>query len=160
MGELSHQDVVDRLVMLKAYRDAFDNAYEAARSAYTEEELARSPFPKGDGSLYGEVTGYFSKEVKEKVEQRFEVTDMDALLADTSEDFSEWLTNWVRRHIGEAAEEYFHDVGELLDGCELVTDVTPAQPRKFRYMVVKPSETARQAVAEQLGPQFAGLLEG
>ena len=158
---MGHQEIVDRLVMLKAVRDRFDEAYEELRRQYTEDELERSPFPKGDGSLYGEVSGVFSKPAKETVEQSFVVVDQDALMADGSEDFAEYLsTVWLPANIGRAAEDYFMAVGEVLDGCELETVVTPAQPKRFKYMMVKPTKEAREAVAEMLAPQLAGLLEG
>ena len=158
---MEHQDMVDRLVMLKAVRDVLDDAYEAARKEYTDKELERTDLPRGDASQFGEIQGVIGKATKETVEHRFCVSDEEALRGDTSEDFAEWLVNtWLVRNLPHAAEDYFAEVGELLDGCEIVSETTPAQPRKFKYMKVLPTRVAKDSVRDMLSPQLAGLLGG
>lgn len=157
---MEHQEMVDRLVMLKAVRDVLDDAYEAARKEYTDEELSRTSLPRGDASQYGEIQGYMSKATDEVVEHRFSVFDEEALRHDTSEDFAAWLPKWIVDNLPKAAEDYFAEVGELLDGCEIVSITTPAQPRKFKYMKVLPTKAAKASVRDMLSPQLAGLLGG
>lgn len=158
---MGHQEMVDRLIMLKAVRDAIDEAYEDLRNEYTSEELERTPMPKGDASPYGDVSGCFSKPTKDEVFVEFSVNDRDALLADPSEDFAEWLREkWFPENVGSAAEAYFHEVGEVLDGCSVDQRVVPGKPRTFKYMKVTPTKEARSDARKFLGPAFAGLLGG
>lgn len=156
--ENTHQELVDRVIALKAMRDVFDDAFEKAKKEYTKGELARSPFPKGDGSEFGEISGCFSKAEDEEVEQVFTVEDLDALKADTSEDFADFLGKWIVDNLPNAAREYFYEVGEVLDGCKVETVVTPPQPKKFRYMRVVPNKQTKEAVSRQLNANLAGLL--
>lgn len=158
--ENTHQELVDRVIALKAMSDVFDDAFEKAKREYTEQELERSPFPKGDGSVYGEISGCFAKASDEEVEQMFVVDDLEALKADNSEDFADFLATWIVNNLPRAAEDYFFAVGEVLDGCRIETIVTPAQPRKFRYMRVVPTKGTKEAVKNLINTNLAGLLGG
>ncbi len=156
---MEHQDIVDRLVLLKAVRDSVDKAYEDERKAYTAAELERTSLPKGDGSRFGEISGVLSNATDEVVTQEFVVNDQSALLADTSEDFAEYLVRtWLPKNMGRAAEDYFYEVGEILDGCDVETVVTPAQGRTFKYFKVVPNAAAK-SIAGMLTTQIAGFLE-
>ena len=155
-----HQDKVDNLIKLKALLDVVEAAFKAAKEEYTEGELKRTEFPRGDSSQFGEVQGTMKKATKDVIEHHFVVHDPDALKADTSEDFAEWLPNWILDHLPLAAEDYFDEVGELLDGCRIETVTTPGQPKQFGYMKVIPSKETKAAVADMLAPKYAGLIGG
>lgn len=155
-----HQDMVDNLIKLKALLDVVDTAFKAAKEEYTRGELKRTEFPRGDSSQFGEVQGTMKKAVPDTTEHRFVVCDEDALRADTSEDFAEWLPKWIVDHLPMAAEDYFCEVGELLDGCRVETVTTPGQPKQFGYMKVIPSKETKAAVVDMLAPKYAGLVGG
>lgn len=157
---MEHQDVVDKLVMLKAVRDYVDDAYEEARKAYTRGELERTRMPRGDESPYGTIQANFSKPSDDEIVREFVVTDSQALLDDTSEDFKEWVEKeWWPTVAAQAAEAYFNEVGELLDGCELMETLVEGSPKTFRYFKVVPTKQAKEHVAELLAP-IAGLIGG
>lgn len=158
-GEMTHQEMVDRLVFLKAMRDTWDEAYESARAEYTETELERTDMPKGDSSQYGEVTGVIGKPTPDETVMEFVVDDFEALKADTSEDFADNLMRWVIEDLPRYAERHFDETGELLDGCKVVPRTIPGQPKSFKYFKVVPSKQAKEEVRSMLAPQLAGLLE-
>lgn len=54
--------------------------------------------------------------------------DFDAILADDNDDFAEWLSSYVKSHIGELAERYVTETGDVLDGVHLVTETEPDTP--------------------------------
>lgn len=54
--------------------------------------------------------------------------DVDAILGDGNEDFSEWLQAYVKSHIGELAERYVTETGDVLAGVKIVTETTPQTP--------------------------------
>jgi len=106
----------------------------------------------------------FSK-VKGKPERtvtELRVTDADALRADESDEFNDWLTAWLTDHLPELAIQYAQETGELLDGMELVEVTTPAVPDGIRpngTLRVKPEKVAA-ALGNALPATIAGLLEG
>jgi hypothetical protein len=51
-----------------------------------------------------------------------------AILADDIEDVAEWLRAYVQLHIGELAERYVTETGDILDGVSVVTETEPATP--------------------------------
>ena len=155
-----HQDTVDNLIKLKALLDVVEEAFKAAKDEYTRGELERTEFPRGDSSQFGEVQGTMKKATKDVVEHQFVVYDPDALRADTSEDFAEWLPRWIVDNLPAAAEDYFSEVGELLDGCRIETVTTPGKPKQFNFMKVIPSRETKAAVADMLAPKYAGLIGG
>jgi hypothetical protein len=106
----------------------------------------------------------FSK-VKGKPERtvtELRVTDVDALRADESDEFNDWLGAWLTDHLPELAVQYATETGELLDGMELVEVTTPAVPDGIRpngTLRVKPERVAA-ALGNALPATIAGLLEG
>jgi len=106
----------------------------------------------------------FSK-VKGKPERtvtELRVTDEDALRADESDEFNDWLGAWLTDHLPELAIQYAQETGELLDGMELVEVTTPAVPDGIRpngTLRVKPEKVAA-ALGNALPATIAGLLEG
>lgn len=90
------------------------------------------------------------------------VTDVDALCADASEEFNDWLSAWLTEHLPELAVQYVQETGELLDGMELVEVTTPAVPDGIRpngTLRVRPERVAA-ALGNALPATIAGLLEG
>ena len=153
------QEEVDELIAMQAMRIALGEAYDRKVASYREDRLSRG-MPKGDTSQLGDVTICYNKPNDPEVTREFVVTDEAALLADPSEDFAEFLSGWLRDNIGRAAEDYFYEVGELLDGCEMREKVTPGQPKSFKCVQVKPSKEAKEAAKAWLGPGMAGLIGG
>ena len=106
----------------------------------------------------------FSK-VKGKPERtvtELRVTDADALRADKSDEFEQWLADYIRYHLVDFAVQYAQETGELLDGMELVEVTTPATPDGIRpngTLRVKPEKVAA-ALGNALPATIAGLLEG
>lgn len=90
------------------------------------------------------------------------VTDMAALRADRSEDFNEWLTQYVATNLESLAVQYAQETGELLGGMEYVTETIPATPDTIRpngTLRVRPEKVAA-ALGNALPATIAGLLEG
>lgn len=90
------------------------------------------------------------------------VTDMAALRADRSEDFNEWLTQYVATNLESLAVQYAQETGELLDGMEYVTETIPATPDSIRpngTLRVRPEKVAA-ALGNALPATIAGLLGG
>ena len=106
----------------------------------------------------------FSK-VKGKPERtvtELRVTDEDALRADKSDEFNDWLSDYINYHLVDFAIQYAQETGELLDGMELVEVTTPAVPDGIRptgTLRVKPEKVAA-ALGNALPATIAGLLEG
>lgn len=98
----------------------------------------------------------------ERTVTELRVTDMDALRADESDEFNDWLTAWLNDHLPELAVQYATETGELLDGMELVEVTTPATPDTIRpngTLRVRPEKVA-EALRGELPTYVAGLLEG
>lgn len=90
------------------------------------------------------------------------VTDHEALSADQSDDFNDWLTRYINHHLDELAVQYAQETGELLDGMEYVTDTIPATPDSIRpngTLRVRPEKVAA-ALGNALPATIAGLLGG
>jgi len=90
------------------------------------------------------------------------VTDVDALLADESDEFNDWLSAYVTEHIDELAVQYAQETGELLDGMAVVEREHPATPDTIRpngTLRVRPERVAA-ALGNTLPATIAGLLEG
>ena len=111
------------------------------------------------------VGTYGFAKVKGKPERtvtELRVTDADALRADESDEFNDWLTAWLTDHLPELAVQYAQETGELLDGMELVEVTTPAVPDGIRpngTLRVRPEKVAA-ALGNALPATIAGLLEG
>ena len=106
----------------------------------------------------------FSK-VKGKPERtvtELRVTDADALRADESDEFNDWLTAWLTDHLTELAVQYATETGELLDGMAVVEREHPATPDTIRpngTMRIRPEKVA-SALGNALPATIAGLLGG
>ena len=90
------------------------------------------------------------------------VTDVDALMADASDEFAAWLADYMREHMAELAVQYATETGELLDGMAVVEREHPATPDTIRpngTLRVRPERVAA-ALGNALPATIAGLLEG
>ena len=90
------------------------------------------------------------------------VTDADALRADESDEFLDYVSRWIDSHLTELAVQYAQETGELLDGMEYVTETIPATPDSIRpngTLRVRPEKVAA-ALGNALPATIAGLLEG
>lgn len=153
------QDIVDRMVVRKAVIDALTSELKDLQQEYLELRTSDGGMPKGDNSQYGEVTFCYNKPTDSEVVTRFVVNDPEALKADDSEDFAESLRRYHERDLPKYAEEHFYETGEVLDGCEVQTEVIPAKPRTFRNLMVKPDKATKQRAIESVSG-IAGLLGG
>lgn len=54
--------------------------------------------------------------------------DHDAILADDNEDFSAWLADYIKGHIGKLAEMYVTETGDVLAGVMVTTEAEPETP--------------------------------
>ena len=98
----------------------------------------------------------------ERTVSEVRVTDAEALRADESDEFNDWLTEWLNCHLPELAVQYGEQTGELLDGVEVVTETIPATPDTIRpngTLRVKPEKVAA-ALGNALPATIAGLLGG
>ena len=98
----------------------------------------------------------------ERTVTELRVTDEDALRADKSDEFNDWLTAWLTDHLPELAVQYATETGELLDGMAVVEREHPATPDTIRpngTLRVKPEKVAA-ALGNALPATIAGLLEG
>lgn len=110
------------------------------------------------------VAAFYFSQAKEKPEKREMVAtcyDWNAALADDNPDFAEWLAKRIKAHIGELAEEYVRETGDLLDGVtveERVTPAEPAGPEKFNF---RPNMARIEKYVQPRLPEVvSGLLEG
>jgi len=87
--------------------------------------------------------------------------DWDAALADDNPDFAEWLAKRIKNQIGELAEQYVTETGDVLDGVAVEERVTPAEPAGPERFNFRPNV---RRIEEHLQPRLpevvAGLLEG
>ena len=106
---------------------------------------------------FNKVKGQPEREVTE-----LRVTDHAAMMADESDDFMAWCSQWLQDHMDELAVQYATETGELLDGMEYVTETIPASPDGIRpngTLRIRPEKVAA-ALGNALPATIAGLLEG
>ena len=106
---------------------------------------------------FARVKGQPEREVTE-----IRVTDAEALRADKSDEFLDFVSRWIESHLPELAVQYAQESGELLDGMEYVTETIPATPDTIRpngTMRIRPEKVAA-ALGNALPTTIAGLLEG
>ena len=106
---------------------------------------------------FARVKGQPEREVTE-----VRVTDVDAMRADESDEFLDFVSRWIESHLPELAVQYAQETGELLDGMEYVTETIPATPDTIRpngTMRIRPEKVAA-ALGNALPATIAGLLEG
>ena len=102
------------------------------------------------------------KGTPERTVTELRVTDEDALMADESDEFNDWLSDYIRFHLVDFAILFTQETGELLDGMEYVTTTHPATPDTIRpngTLRVRPEKVAA-ALGNALPATIAGLLEG
>lgn len=80
------------------------------------------------GQKVGRYTFPTKKGKKAKTVTKAVAYDYDAILADGNDDFAEWLAKYVRDHIGELAERYVTETGDVLDGVNVITETEPETP--------------------------------
>lgn len=80
------------------------------------------------GQKVGRYTFPTKKGKKGRTVTRAVAYDHDAILADDNEDFAEWLGQYIKAHIGELAERYVTETGDMLDGVNIVTETEPDTP--------------------------------
>ena len=106
---------------------------------------------------FARVKGQPEREVTE-----VRVTDVEALRADESDEFLDFVSRWIESHLSELAIQYAQETGELLDGMEYVTETIPATPDSIRpngTLRVRPEKVAA-ALGNALPATIAGLLGG
>ena len=106
---------------------------------------------------FSRIKGQPAQEVTE-----VRVTDVEALCADESDEFLDFISRWIESHLPELAVQYAQETGELLDGMEYVTETIPATPDTIRpngTMRIRPEKVAA-ALGNALPATIAGLLEG
>ena len=102
------------------------------------------------------------KGAPERTVTKLRVTDEDALRADESDEFNQWLSDYINYHLVDFAIQYAQETGELLDGMEYVTETIPATPDTIRpngTLRVRADKVAA-ALGNALPATIAGLLEG
>ena len=116
--------------------------------------------------LNGEQVGTYSIRVSKpkdaETHTTFEVTDYEKLAKwfDTREEDG-YCEVFAAQNLAQFAEYVFEDSGEMPDGCELQTVVTPAIDKQYLGGTLKVDvESVINAMGEQLPPSIAGLLEG
>jgi len=117
----------------------------------------------------GEKVGRYTFDEKKGEPARIERTvtayDYDAILADDNEDFAEWLSAYIKMHIGELAERYVRETGDVLDGVMVTEDEVPEVPASVAangkpggFRADKVAEAFGPALGEGMGDLIAGLL--
>lgn len=115
---------------------------------------------KVSGQKVGTYSVTMAKATPEKQSTALQVNDKAALVAWTKENSDEW-NEFVDSTIEAFAQYVFEEYGEVPDGCETVTHVTPAAPEhpKGTTLRVDPQKVA-DALQGQLPSYVAGLLGG
>ena len=89
------------------------------------------------------------------------VTDEDALIANDDDDFNDFITQYVRAHIGEIAKAYYAETGELLDGLDVMDYEPPVEPAKPSVSIrIYEDRVADVVGAQALGGIVHGMLGG
>lgn len=105
-----------RKLMDEKYRELYEADGETGHDVHVMgQKVGRYTFPTAKGTPERTVTKAMAY-------------DHDAILADDNEDFAEWLKAYVRLHIGELAERYVTETGDILDGVSVITETEPAKP--------------------------------
>jgi len=84
--------------------------------------------------------------------------DYDAILADDNDEFAEWLSAYVKGHIGELAEKYVMETGDMLAGVRLFTEETSATPDTIASEG-NPYNISYESVSAAL-PELTGTIRG
>lgn len=118
-----------------------------------------------NGEKVGRYTFAEKKGDPAHTERTVTAYDYDAILADDNEDFAEWLSAYIKKHIGELAERYVRETGDTLDGVMVTEDEVPEVPASVAangkpsgFRADKVAEAFGPALGEGMGDLIAGLL--
>lgn len=116
------------------------------------------------GEKVGTYTIKTTKGEPDQIESSFVVTDESALRADDDEDFAEYLVEtWIPSHLAQAAEDFFYEVGSLLDGCKIEERVIPGS-KEGQYiggaLSVKEPDVVIDAALGASAREVMGYLTG
>lgn len=105
-----------RTLMDEKYRELYEQDGETGHDVTVMgQKVGRYTFPTKRGKRSRTVT-------------RAVAYDFDAIINDENEDFAEWLGKYVKSHIGELAERYVTETGDVLDGVNVITETEPETP--------------------------------
>lgn len=118
-----------------------------------------------NGKKVGRYTFAEKKGEPARIERTVTAYDYDAILADDNEDFAAWLSDYIKMHIGELAERYVRETGDVLDGVMVTEDEVPEVPASVEangkpggFRADKVAEAFGPALGEGMGDLIAGLL--
>lgn len=80
------------------------------------------------GKKVGRYTFPTKKGKKGRTVTKAVAYDHEAVLNDENDDFMAWLAEYVKGHIGELAEMYVTETGDMLDGVSIITEAEPDTP--------------------------------
>lgn len=80
------------------------------------------------GQKVGRYTFPTTKGKPERTVNKVMAYDYNAILDDDNEDFALWLAEYVKGHIGELAERYVTETGDVLAGVIVTTETEPETP--------------------------------
>lgn len=80
------------------------------------------------GQKVGRYTFPIKKGKKGRTVTRAVAYDFDAILNDGNDDFAQWLGDYIKAHIGELAERYVTETGDMLEGVRVITETEPDTP--------------------------------
>ena len=144
-SNVSRRYLCERVVHLEAdmedvkalCRDVMAEASRAARGFSVHPKKYRELY-EADGktghdvTVMGQKVGRYTFPTKKgkrgRTVTRAVAYDHDAILADDNEDFSAWLADYIKGHIGELAERYVTETGDMLDGVNVITETEPDTP--------------------------------
>lgn len=118
-----------------------------------------------NGEKVGRFTFAEKKGEPARTEQVVTAYDYSAILADDNEDFAEWLSDYIKLHIGELAERYVRETGDMLDGVMVSEEEVPEVPATVATNGtpggIRPDRVAAAfgpALDEGMSQLIAGLL--
>ena len=111
----------------------------------------------------GEKVGTYqiktTKGTPDETKVEFTVTDEATLAADGDQDFAEYLqTVWLPRNLAKAAEDFFYEVGAVLDGCDVSETFVPGQKEGVYMSNAITISEPRKAVAKLLGVDTRSVI--
>lgn len=165
---------IERLIALDFLRKAVDAEIRRVRpevEAHYHDRMTHEADDSGEPVrsfgywLGGEkLASFYFPQTKSKPERRRRVVrcyDFDAVLDDDNDDFAEWLSKYIRGHIGELAERYVTETGDALAGVVVEDEVMPGEAPTVKPMQFRINEgRIRRLMRPQLPDLVAGLLEG
>lgn len=160
---------VEQALFSRIGEDVSTKSTGSLRNACDEQVLAnyRAMGAKSyDVHVAGEKVGTYSvrvgKESPEKVSKRLVVRDpatLEAYVA--SDECAEERGEYVRLMARNLAEFLLETYGIVADGCEVVEEVTPAQPPRVLGTTLRvDADKVASALAGSLPAVIAGLIEG